>query len=156
MATGKQVLAWPYSTIIRWRNLIFSRNSIFQLVRFGVVGLLTNAFGYILYLIATFAGIPPKLAMSILYLLGVFMSFAANRRWVFIHAGEQQGALFRYGTIYGIGYALNYSILYVFVDKLHYSHIYVQAFGIISVAAFAYVASSIYTFPSTNKRKQNQ
>ncbi|CDZ67910.1 Putative transmembrane protein [Neorhizobium galegae bv. orientalis] len=83
------------------------------------------------------------------------MSFAANRRWVFIQAGEQQSALVRYGIIYGIGYALNYSILYVFVDRLHYAHFYVQAFGIIAVAAFVYVASSIYAFPSASKRKQN-
>ncbi|MBY2944196.1 GtrA family protein [Rhizobium leguminosarum] len=126
-----------------------------QLARFGFIGLLTNGFGYILYLTVTFAGIPPKLAMTILYLLGVVMSFAANRRWVFIQAAEQQSALVRYGIIYGVGYALNYSILYVFVDRLHYAHFYVQAFGIVAVAAFVYAACSIYAFPSTSKRKQN-
>ncbi|MEI1248382.1 GtrA family protein [Rhizobium aouanii] len=126
-----------------------------QLARFGFIGLLTNGFGYILYLIVTFSEVPPKLAMTILYLVGVLMSFAANRRWVFIQAAEQQGALVRYGIIYGIGYALNYSILYVFVDRLHYAHFYVQAFGIVAVAAFVYLASNIYAFPSTSKRKQN-
>lgn len=126
-----------------------------QFVRFGFTGLVTNTLGYILYLIVTFVGAPPKLAMTILYFVGVLIGFSANRRWVFIHAADQQSAIVKYGIMYGIGYALNYSILYIFVDRLHYAHAYVQAFGIVAVAAFIYVASSIYVFPSVSKRKQN-
>ena len=126
-----------------------------RFVRFGFTGIVTNTLGYIIYLIVTFFGVPPKLAMTILYFAGVLIGFSANRRWVFVNAADQQGAIVKYGMMYGVGYMLNYGILYIFVDRLHYAHAYVQAFGIVAVAAFVYVASSIYVFPSVSKRKRN-
>lgn len=136
-------------------SLIFSKDNILRLMRFGFTGLATNVLGYLLYLFVTLAGVPPKIAMTVLYVVGVLISFSANRRWVFARDTGREGAAVKFGIAYGIGYVLNYSILYMFVDVLHYPHVYAQAVGIVAVAAFIYVASSIYIFPSAGKGKRN-
>ena len=47
----------------------------------GVVGLVSNGIGYLLYLGITAAGVGPKLAMTILYVIGVMQSFIFNKGW---------------------------------------------------------------------------
>jgi putative flippase GtrA len=50
-----------------------------QFIRYVIVGLTSNASIYALYWILTALGMEPKLAMSLLYLVGVLQNFVFNK-----------------------------------------------------------------------------
>ena len=49
------------------------------------------------------------------------------------------------------GYLLNFVILLTFVDRLGYTHQWVQAAAIIIVAGFLFITFKYYVFPETNR-----
>ena len=55
------------------------KNTLGQLIRYGIVGFLSNAVGYLLYIGVTTAGVEHKLAMTLLYALGVIQTFYFNK-----------------------------------------------------------------------------
>ncbi|MBS0543123.1 MAG: GtrA family protein, partial [Proteobacteria bacterium] len=63
------------------------RATLGQLIRYGIVGFASNAVGYLLYLAITAAGMEHKLAMTLLYAVGVAQTFVFNKRWSFGHGG---------------------------------------------------------------------
>jgi putative flippase GtrA len=119
-----------------------------QLARYAIVGIVTNVLGYLLYLGITALGLGPKKAMTILYVVGVLISFAGNRRWTFSHEGPVGASLLRFSIAHLAGYALNFAILFVFVDRFGYSHQVVQAVAIVIVAAWLFVAFRAFVFRS--------
>lgn len=117
-----------------------------QLLRYGIVGLISNAMGYALYVGLTYMGIGSKLAMSLLYVLGILQTFAFNRRWSFRHKGIHGRLFIRYGVTYGIGYLINLSALFVLVDWLDYPHQIVQGGLIVIIAIFLFLLQKFWVF----------
>ena len=122
-----------------------------RLLRYAVVGLVTNLLGFIGYLIITWLGAEPKIAMTFLYLVGASASFFANRRWTFSHRGSVATGGVRFAVAHVLGYLLNLSILSLFVDRLGYPHQYVQAVAILVVAGFLFVLFRWFVFPQARK-----
>lgn len=122
------------------------RESVTQLFRYALIGLLSNVAGYLVYLALTFLGGTPKLTMTFLYGIGAILGFFGNRSLTFEHQGSILGAGVRYVITHCIGYFLNLSILIVFVDNLGYSHQWVQATAIVIVAAFLFLALKVFVF----------
>src|SRR4029079_11858452 len=87
-----------------------------QLLRYTVVGLLSNAVLYGVYVLLTRLGVEPKLAMTITFALGVTQTFVMNRGWTFSYRGSGPHAYLRYWVVYGVAYAVNLLLLIVFVD----------------------------------------
>lgn len=117
-----------------------------QLIRYGLVGAVSNLTIYFVYLLITYLGVEPKIAMTLVYIIGASIGFVGNRKWAFTHQGEPFGAAMRYILAHSIGYLLNFLILYTFVDSLGYAHQWVQAVAIIIVAAFIFVVFKYYVF----------
>ena len=80
-----------------------------QLWRYGLVGLSQNAIGYGLYLLVTWLGLPPKTAVSILYVVGVLISFFGNRRFTFAHGAR--GRSMTTVLVTGVGSVIGYGII---------------------------------------------
>ena len=118
-----------------------------QLLRYGVVGLGTNLALYFIYLLITYWGLEPKKAMTVLYIIGALMGFFGHRKWTFTHKGAFLGSGIRYFIAHLLGYLINFIILLTFVDKLGYSHQWVQAGAILVVAGFLFVAFRYFVFP---------
>ena len=118
-----------------------------QLLRYGVVGLGTNLALYFIYLFITYWGLEPKKAMTVLYIIGALMGFLGHRKWTFTHQGAFLGSGIRYFIAHLLGYLINFIILLTFVDKLGYSHQWVQAGAILVVAGFLFVAFRYFVFP---------
>jgi len=121
-------------------------SSLGRLLRFAAVGAGTNLAGYLVYLTITFYGVAPKLAMTVLYAVGVLLGFVGNRQWAFRHRGDFWRSAAGYIVCHAIGYGLNYSLLAVFVDWLGFPHQLVQAVAIIVVAAYLFVALNYLVF----------
>jgi putative flippase GtrA len=117
-----------------------------ELARFGVVGVLSNALLYVLYLAATALGMGPKSAMTLLYCVGVAQTFVLNRQWTFGGRGDMRKALPRYGAAYAAGYALNFVLLMALVDAAGLPHQAVQAALIALIALLMFLAQKFWVF----------
>ncbi|MDD2988983.1 MAG: GtrA family protein [Zoogloea sp.] len=119
-----------------------------QMLRYGVVGLTSNALLYLAYLALTSMGVEPKLAMSLLYALGVIQTFYFNKAWSFRHGGTHGPAFIRYCISYGLGYLFNLAALYVLVDHLGHPHQIIQGALIICTAVLLFLLQKLWVFRS--------
>ena len=119
-----------------------------QLVRYIIVGVVTNVFIFGAYLLLTGAGAGHKLAMTTLYAVGTLQSFVWNRSWTFEHRGAGRSSLSRFIVAYFCGYLLNWIGLYVLVDHLRLPHQLVQGGLIIAVALFLFGIQRHWVFRS--------
>lgn len=150
MVSERPVLASRFIASVARLRWFTDRQSLVQLVRYGLLGVSMNIGGFMLYLGITHFGVGSKLAMSLLYALGVCISFVGNKKWVFSHEGFVLDAGLRYVSAHLVGYILNYSLLFVFVDRLGYPHAYVQAISIVAVASWLFMAFRLFVFTAAN------
>ena len=81
----------------------FPSNEIRRLLRFGVVGLVTNASLYLVFLLLLRLGLLPTVAAWLCYGLGVALSYLLNRRWTFSSTDSHSRDLPKFLLAYGIG-----------------------------------------------------
>lgn len=117
-----------------------------QFARFAMVGLVSNAALFLLYLLMTHVGLGHKLAATLAYALGVLQTFVFNRSWSFKHGGAAGPALGRYIAAYGLGYAFNMAALLLFVDRAGFPHEWVQGTVIIVLAALLFLLQKFWVF----------
>ena len=117
-----------------------------QFLRFAIVGLVSNALLFLLYLVLTKLGMGHKVAMSSLYLVGVMQTFVFNKRWSFKHKGVVRTALFRYWLVYALGYLLNLLALMILVDRVGLPHQLIQGIMILVLAILLFVAQKFWVF----------
>ena len=126
-----------------FRNM---NNTVRQLCRYGIVGVLSNAVGYLLYLLLTATGVGPKLAMTSLYVIGVAQTFVFNKGWSFRYGGNSAGAFRRYVVLYAVGYGLNVMVLGLMVDHLGWPHQWVMLGLMIGMVAFFFAGQKLWVF----------
>jgi putative flippase GtrA len=119
-----------------------------QFLRFAAVGLVSNFFLYLAYLLITGIGMGHKLAMTILYATGVCLTFLFNKNWTFSHRGRYRRTFIGYIFIYLLGYIVNFSALYVFVDRLEFPHQLVQGVMILVIAVLMFLLQKFLLFTS--------
>lgn len=124
-------------------------NATGQFMRYATIGLVSNTIGFLLYLGLTYAGIEYKLAMTLLYCVGVAQTFFFNKRWAFRYQGMSHTAFLRYIIAYVLGYMLNFGMLWLAVDQYHLPHQWVQAVAIIVVAFGLFVLLRYWVFAPT-------
>ena len=122
------------------------RTTLLQLIRYGIVGVLSNAVGYLFYLAITAAGMEHKLAMTILFAVGVAQTFIFNKRWTFRHDGLHSTVFVRYWISYALGYIVNLLVLYVLVNCLGYAHQIVQGTMIFVLAVMLFMLQKFWVF----------
>jgi len=116
------------------------------LLRFGGIGVLINVSGYLLYLATTAAGVGHKVAMSVIFGLGLLAGFFANRKITFRHNGSGLSAGYRFLCVNTLSYLINLVILLIFVDWLGMPHAIVQILAIIVVAMFNFLLFRFFVF----------
>jgi putative flippase GtrA len=105
----------------------------------------------LVFLLFTYWGVEPKTAMTLLYAVGATVGFFGNRQWTFVHNGTLLGSSTRYCIAHAFGYLINFLILLWFVDRLGYSHQWVQAGAIFVVAGFLFVAFKYFVFLKSDR-----
>lgn len=118
-----------------------------QLLRFALVGILSNLVGYLIYLLITYLGLGPKVTMTLLYAIGASLGFWGNRTITFRHREKSLAVGMRYILAHSVGYLINLILLHTLGDRLGYPHQLVQAFAILTVAGFLFVAFKYFVFP---------
>jgi putative flippase GtrA len=122
------------------------RRTLGQLLRYGLVGIASNALAYVSYLALTGAGMGHLSAMTLVYALATLLTFLFNRRWSFGHSGGRGPALARYGTAYLLGYAIDWFGLWLLVDRLGYPHQLAQGIMVVIVAGFLFLLLKHWVF----------
>ena len=117
-----------------------------QFIRYLVVGLASNAVIYVGYLLLTQLGMGSKLAMSLLYGVGVLQTFVFNKKWSFRFEGAAAPALVRYATVYALGYFIQFLSLALLVDRMGLPHQWVMGVLILIVAMFLFLAQKLWVF----------
>lgn len=116
-----------------------------QIVRYAIAGVISNGVGYLLYLIATmFFGLGHKTAMTGLYAVGMVVSFYINRKWTFRGTGTIRRSAVRFFITMVMGYAINFLLLFVFVDLFGFAHQLIQAFAIALMAVYFFLLNKWY------------
>lgn len=118
-----------------------------QLVRYGLVGIGINAALYTCYLLFVFFDVEPKIAMSIVYVIGLGVGFYGHRKLTFFHTENVRRAIVRYLVAHIGGYAINFFLLVAFVDYMHLSHALIQGLSIFIVAAYLFIIFKYWVFP---------
>lgn len=119
----------------------------YQLVRYGVVGVANNLVGYLIYLGVTWLGVDPKLVVTIMYPIGALIAYSSHARYSFSYRGDNVSGLFRYVIAHVIGYGANVSLLYIFFERMGFPHQLVQAMAIFIVAGLLFVLFRYFVFP---------
>ncbi|MGE7990000.1 GtrA family protein [Pseudomonas sp. NPDC089554] len=125
---------------------LLSRRPWFQFLRFALVGIASNLAGYLIYLAITELGLAPKLAMTVLYVVGVVIGFSANRTYTFAHSGNLLSSGWRYLISYGVGYLIALTIQIGVVDVLGYPHQLAQGIALLVVAVCMFVMLKFFVF----------
>jgi putative flippase GtrA len=151
----------PVSVLRCWPVVDVSSNktadsSLQQLLRYSLVGIAINLAGYLVYLLITFFGLPPKITMTFLYFIGATAGFWGNRQLTFMHHGSLLGSGVRYIVAHIFGYLINLTILVMFVDRLGFAHQWVQAVAIFVVAAYLFVAFKFFVFAESSSPAGNE
>jgi putative flippase GtrA len=115
-------------------------------LRYGIAGVVSNALGFIIYVLLTWNWLDPKIAITLLYPIGAFIAYYGNSKFTFSYAGSHFTGLLRYSAAHLIGYMANVLILFVFVDLLGYSHLLIQAIAIFAVAGVLFLLFRYYVF----------
>jgi putative flippase GtrA len=119
-----------------------------QVVRYGVVGVLNNLWGYLLYLVVTWAWLDPKVAVTLMYPVGAFTAYFGHAKYSFAYTGRTSHGLMRYTIAHAIGYGANMVMLYVLSDRLGYPHQLVQGAAIFVVAGILFLLFRYFVFPN--------
>ena len=119
-----------------------------QMARYGMVGLLNNLLGYLIYLLITWLWLDPKVAVTLMYPIGAVTAYFGHSRYSFTYSGRTSQGIARYALAHLIGYGVNVSMLYVLSDRLGYPHQLVQAAAIVVVAGILYLLLRYFVFPT--------
>ena len=124
-----------------------TRAELLQLLRYVVVGVLTNALLYSSYLLLSAFGVGAKTAMTLLYVPGVMVGFLGNRNFTFRHEGRMPASMLRYFTTYAFGYVFTFASIAVFVDILRLPANYVVLALIVVTAVILFALQRWWVFP---------
>lgn len=122
-----------------------------QVVRYGVVGVLNNLLGYLIYLVVTWLWLDPKVAVTLMYPIGAVTAYFGHARYSFAYSGRTSPSIARYAIAHLIGYGANIGMLYLLSDRLGYPHQLVQAVAIVAVAGILYLLFRYFVFPNRSQ-----
>jgi len=117
-----------------------------EFIRYACVGVATNVFGFLLYILFTTLGVSPILTISIFYPIFVILAFYLNKKWSFSHKGRVSTSALRYLIAYVGCYVVNVAMLKFFNGYLDYSHLVVQAFAVLILALLLFLTQKHWVF----------
>nr|VFJ60792.1 MAG: Putative flippase GtrA (transmembrane translocase of bactoprenol-linked glucose) [Candidatus Kentron sp. FM]VFJ75378.1 MAG: Putative flippase GtrA (transmembrane translocase of bactoprenol-linked glucose) [Candidatus Kentron sp. FM]VFK12901.1 MAG: Putative flippase GtrA (transmembrane translocase of bactoprenol-linked glucose) [Candidatus Kentron sp. FM] len=117
-----------------------------QALRFGIVGVVSNMALYVIYLVLVECGIDSKVVVTVLYVVGLSITFVFNKRWSFSHRGGLDQSVKRYLILYGSLYTLHVIALYILVDVSQFPHALAQACVVIVFVPIVFLMQRFWVF----------
>lgn len=120
--------------------------TIYQLGRFGIVGLGLNAVLYGFYLVLTWWGVTPIAASSLAFVVGVPLSLFLHRTVTFRVAAVSPARKAAFVGVYAAGYVAQIGTLALLHVELQIPHPVAQAIGVVVAAAVLFVVQKRVIF----------
>lgn len=117
--------------------------------RYGLIGIASNAFCYGVFLLLLWLAVPPVAASGMVYLLGLSISYLANRKWSFRSEGTHGQDLPRFLAAYGIGLVFSMSFIWVLIHWMHPA--IAQILTTIATAVVIYTCLAVFKFGQGNR-----
>jgi putative flippase GtrA len=117
-----------------------------QFIKYVLAGGIANLIGYGLYLLITWGGLGHKTTMTLLFFVGILISFWLNRNWAFGGVISAPGVLSRFIAAYLLGFAYNFLLLWVMVDVMGFDHTIIQAIAVATLALLLFMAQKYWIF----------
>ena len=115
-----------------------------RFLRYGVIGLLTNFFGYLFFIALLSTGLPAVLTTGITYVSMVGASYVVNRRWTFRSDSSHARDVPRYVIAYGIGFLVSIGSMHALARYLHPEIAQVLVIGLSAVVIYS--ALELFSF----------
>ena len=118
-----------------------------EVLTFIIIGVSWNAlfYGGFVLLVNGFDA-PPKATMTVLYVIGVVLSFYLNRRMTFRSEGALGKEFIKFSLLYLVGYGINYVGLVLLIDQMHVAAWISQGLMAVLLAVFFFVSQKLLVF----------
>tara|TARA_Y200000002_G_C22662279_1_gene656336 strand:+ start:336 stop:728 length:393 start_codon:yes stop_codon:yes gene_type:complete len=120
--------------------------SIFEFLKYGSWGVVSNIAAYISYLSLTYIGIDPKLAVAVIAPFFVLLGFFVVRKYIFKSNVVIYSSIVKYVFLCIIGNLINILILYIFVDLLFFPHQIIQLVAMLIVGLLFFISMKYLIF----------
>jgi putative flippase GtrA len=124
---------------------IHSNANVRQLMRFIIVGCLSNGVAYLVYAWLS-NQCKPIVAMSWLYLIGFCLSFLGNKRFTFQDNSRNIYPLLRFSVMHIVLFGFQYCTHFYLHSVVGLPHLIVQAGLMIVVGCLSFVVSRTFVF----------
>jgi putative flippase GtrA len=118
-----------------------------ELLRFGIVGLSSLGFYYLLFIgFVELFGVPVLISAVIAYLISMVWNYWRQRNWTFKSDRGHKSAIPGYLLTHAIGMGINTFVLYVLTYHVTMYYILAQVFATCAVAAWSYLSFKVWVF----------
>lgn len=128
---------------------LHGRRTLGQLVRYAVVGAVSNLVLYGLFVLFVRSGMRPQMALTLLYAVGLAQTFVFHKQWTFGDRGLTGPPLRRYLLLHLACYSFNMGLLWVLVDQLRWPAEAVQFAATFIVAGLLFLGQKFWVFQPT-------
>jgi len=125
----------------------FYRTDLRRVLRFAAVGLLATGIYYlILVLLVEVLSVDVLVATSVAFVFVTVENYLLHYHWTFRSGNAHERAFPAFVAMNVVGFAINWSIMYLGTRTLAWNYGIVQAFAIAVVVAWNFGASSLWIF----------
>ncbi|MDQ0561944.1 putative flippase GtrA [Rhizobium mesoamericanum] len=125
--------------------------TVWQALRFGLVGLANTAVGLLtIYAAIYFGDFSPLLANAAGYACGLVLSFILNQLWTFPGKRSIGTVLPRYVLVAAASYLINFALVYVGSYFLHIGPYEVQLLGVVAYTVSMFCGCKWFAFAGNN------
>jgi putative flippase GtrA len=131
------------------RNVpVIHRRTLFEAIRFVVVGVMNTAITLGLIYGITAAGLSYLIANAVGYLAGFVNSFVMNRQWTFRSSGHPGKQAVLFSLVFALSYGIQFVALLVQTEWLGVPVWLAQAVSMVLYTAVNFLLNKIVTFRS--------
>jgi len=111
-----------------------------------------SCYYFCLYAMVEWLNWPVLTATSIAFLLVTIQNYLLHHRWTFQSGNRHVEAFPRFLFMNGVGFCLNWAIMFIGVKKFGWYYLFVQGLAIIVVVTWNVLLSFVWIFADPRKR----
>ena len=122
------------------------RARLFEVLRFGFSGLLTNVAYFAVLFAMLWLELPVELSGAVAYACSMVVNYVLQARYTFRSDRTLRESTLPYLATHGIGMAINSASLHLLVSRLQWPVLAGQAIALVLVASWSYLAMKRWVF----------
>jgi putative flippase GtrA len=140
--------------LTKLRSLLeINKGLIFQIIRYGLVGIVNTLVGYGIYFLFLYVGLNYTIALTFGSICGIICSYFLNRFWTFKSTKKVAEELPKFLSVYGVSYFLNLGLLILFVEKFKIDARIAQLFILVIITCLTFIGNKFWSFRNNKKTR---